>query len=147
VGKQITLSEDAIDRKIAELRRELDWWELAKERLILMDTPAITTEETVSKVRLESQPAVAQNTSPGPYAGMGAKVAAIKYLRDAGSPQKLTVMAKALLKGGVKTDSKLFHRTLFNTLTIASKRKHSEIVHIGMLWGLKEWGLTENREN
>jgi hypothetical protein len=77
--------------------------------------------------------------SIGPYTGMPIRLAAIKYLRDKGSPAGTAVIADELQSGGIETTSKYFYRTLFNILTQASRRQKPIIRKEGDKWRLTEW--------
>lgn len=149
MSNRITLSLEDIERKILDLRREADELERFRKLAISIGDPVVelVPRNAVPKSKRANQPRKHGEHSASPYVGMGAKRAAIKYLRHKGSPESLAVLARALVQGGLKTASNQFHRTLHNTLVAASKKKNTEVVRSGKRWALKEWTEGSKSEN
>lgn len=69
----------------------------------------------------------------GIYVGLSIGVAAIKFLRSTGSPQKTREIANALEQGGVKSTD--IYRAVYNALNT-----NEEVVMVeGKRWALAEW--------
>jgi hypothetical protein len=54
-------------------------------------------------------------------------------------PHRTTEIARALVEGGKQTGSRLFYRTVDNTLSAAAKRKNSLLEKVEDGWALIEW--------
>jgi hypothetical protein len=73
----------------------------------------------------------------GPLSGMTIIGAAIEVLRGNGSPMNTGMLARGVLSGGFRTNSKSFYRTLYNTLT--SNLEKQIVRGKDGKWGLREW--------
>jgi hypothetical protein len=150
---QISLSIPEIDAEIADLRKRAaelndraDNLETLRELAIhYKDAGKKPSKAKTGRPKVPREPKSMESGTDLPYRGMSTKMAATKYLREKGEPAGSTEIAKALIKGGITTTSKLFHRTVDNILSTAAKRKHSELVKIGKQWGLLEWGSKVGR--
>ena len=74
----------------------------------------------------------------GPYKGMTPRKAALVFLKELDRPATTAEIREALKAGNVKTRSKKFHQTLYNTLQRMAQIDHS-VVNLGAgVWGLAE---------
>ncbi len=62
--------------------------------------------------------------------------AAVAYLRAAKRPQKIKVIIRALVDGGLQSKSKNMYRMIYNIL---ASRLDKDVAKFGSEWGLKEW--------
>ena len=76
----------------------------------------------------------------GPYAGKTIGAAVVEFLKAMGEPRSTTDILVGLRRGGVRSQSKNFYRTLYNTLTTNLDKELVRDEETGR-WGLKEWAL------
>ncbi len=118
---------------------------IAYFRLKLGEPAGAPPEEGVSEADL---PAIVRSAplrlESDTFWGMGAPDAAKKYLGMVKKKQSATIIARALLAGGLVTEAKNFYTTLYTTLRRLEAA--GELVKIGSEWGLPEWYPARRRE-
>ena len=73
------------------------------------------------------------------YHGLGVVEATRQFLRNAGTPQKISQIVKGLRQGGLNSTSKKFYNNVFSILNRKASKPGSDIVKYENGWGLKEW--------
>jgi len=86
-----------------------------------------------------------RSSSRGPYTGKTIIAAVVQLLRSEERALATTVILSKLIEGGLKTHSKSFYRTLYNTLN-SNLDKELTRKEKGGPWGLKEWEAKKEGE-
>ena len=109
---------------------------------IIGAAPAPT--QGIARVPVIAPPLSSTGAKPGPYKGKTIIAAVMEMLRSEGKPLGTTVILRKLMEGGLKTHSKSFYRTLYNTLN-SNLDKELTRKEKGGPWGLKEWEKKEEQ--
>ena len=134
--EHVSLPISKMRAEIEELRAQADKLNERANNLTELLELAMSYEETQPESR-RGRPLLAVPTKVNIFGGAvpryldtSTKNAAIDYLRRKGSPAGATEIALALKKGGKQSGSKLFSRTVDNTLAAAAKRKSAIVEKI-----------------
>lgn len=131
------------DRKnLEDDMREID---ITIRRLRKAFPDAIEHAELPTGDRVGDTPEERPHRSDKPYAGMSNPDAARAYLEAVSGPKKTSEIRKALRRGGVESEAKNFHSTVYTALKRLAD--DGKIRHLGNgRWAAKEEG-GENQDN